>query len=127
MKRTKGKAATLSAAQALLKRRRVLVREIEAGAATRRGERDANVPDSAELAADDVVRDVGIAEIDRDAAELAAIDAALERLGKGTYGSCIDCGAAIAAERLAHSPEAARCIACQELEERKSELRIARL
>jgi uncharacterized protein (DUF302 family)/RNA polymerase-binding transcription factor DksA len=120
-------AAPRDAREALLLRRAALARELAAGKASRRGERDGNVPDSAELAADDVARDVGIAAIDRDAVELAAIDAALERLAKGTYGTCIDCRTAIAAERLAHEPEAARCVACQEREERTSELRIARL
>ena len=40
--------------------------------------------------------------------------AALERLDSGTYGTCIDCNAAIVEDRLAFRPEAARCLSCQE-------------
>jgi DnaK suppressor protein len=43
---------------------------------------------------------------------LAEIDAALGRLAAGSYGTCADCGAAIAAERLAARPAAATCISC---------------
>jgi RNA polymerase-binding protein DksA len=49
---------------------------------------------------------------DRARHELAAIDAALERLDRHTYGICTACGRRIAAERLTASPEADRCIDC---------------
>src|SRR6185503_9992245 len=119
--------APLDARSALSLRRAALVREIEAGAAKRGEPRDGNVPDSAELSADDVARDVTMAEIDRDAAELESIDAALERLDAGTYGRCIDCGTTIPRARLAQNPEAARCASCQRHSEQDSAPRIARL
>jgi DnaK suppressor protein len=50
---------------------------------------------------------------DREADELRAIDAALERIGDGSYGACSDCGAPIPEARLRVAPEAARCISCQ--------------
>jgi len=111
----------------LVARRAVLMREIEAGIAKRSAERDGNVPDTAEISADDVARDVSLAEIDRDVAEIEAIDAALERLDSGAYGRCIDCGAAIEPARLAKSPEVPRCMPCQQQKERKAATRIARL
>ena len=120
-------AAPLDARSALSARRTALVREIAAGAARRGEPRDGNVPDTAELAADDVARDVTIAEIDRDAAEIEAIDAALERLDAGTYGRCIDCGTTIPRGRLVQNPEAARCVACQQHSEQGSARRTARL
>jgi DnaK suppressor protein len=43
---------------------------------------------------------------------LAEIDAALGRLAAGSYGTCADCGATIAAERLAARPAATTCISC---------------
>jgi RNA polymerase-binding transcription factor DksA len=113
--------------QALGLRRAALAREIEAGVARRAGERDGNVPDTAETAAEDVARDVGLAEVDRDVAELEAIDAALERLDTGTYGRCLDCGAAIEPARLAKNPEVPRCVPCQQKKEQKAAARIARL
>lgn len=53
----------------------------------------------------------------RDIAEIAAIDAALERLQAGTFGQCLRCGEAISAGRLQAQPSAATCLACQELQE----------
>jgi DnaK suppressor protein len=44
--------------------------------------------------------------------ELAAIDAALERLDRHTYGVCVACGRRIDPGRLAAFPEADRCIDC---------------
>jgi uncharacterized protein (DUF302 family)/RNA polymerase-binding transcription factor DksA len=120
-------AAPVDARAALLRRREALTQEIQAGAAKRALERDGNVPDTGELAADAVIRDVAIAEVDRDAAELADIDAALERLGTGTYGRCIECGTTIASARLAEHPAAPRCISCQQRLEQRSAPRIARL
>jgi uncharacterized protein (DUF302 family) len=120
-------AAPADARTALLRRRAALAVEIHTGAEKRAADSDGNVPDAGELAADDVARDVAIAEVDRDAAEIAAIDAALERLDRGTYGRCIDCGTVIPPSRLAHAPEAARCLACQERVESSTARRIARL
>ena len=54
---------------------------------------------------------------EREMAELTAIDAALARLQAGTYGACTDCGTAIAPARLHATPEAARCLHCQEKQE----------
>jgi uncharacterized protein (DUF302 family)/RNA polymerase-binding transcription factor DksA len=120
-------AAPVDGRTALLRRRAALALEVQAGADKRAADRGGNVPDTAELAADDVARDVAMAEVDRDAAEIAAIDAALERLDKGTYGRCVDCGTAIAPARLAHTPGAARCLVCQQRREDSSAPRIARL
>ena len=51
---------------------------------------------------------------ERETAQLAAIDAALARMETGAYGECTDCGAHITAARLHATPEAARCVHCQE-------------
>ncbi|MBX9611518.1 MAG: TraR/DksA family transcriptional regulator [Burkholderiales bacterium] len=59
-------------------------------------------------------RELEFAIGEREAAELEAIDAALRRVEAGTYGDCVDCGARIAPARLQATPEAARCIHCQE-------------
>ncbi|WP_051293789.1 TraR/DksA family transcriptional regulator [Pseudoduganella violaceinigra] len=53
----------------------------------------------------------------RDAAEVAAIDAAMERLQSGAFGRCLRCGAAISAGRMQANPSAATCLACQQLQE----------
>jgi len=59
-------------------------------------------------------RDLEFAINEHEIAELAAMDEALARLSAGTYGRCVDCDATIAEARLSVTPEAARCINCQE-------------
>ncbi|GAB3350334.1 TraR/DksA C4-type zinc finger protein [Modestobacter lapidis] len=43
---------------------------------------------------------------------LEEIDAALDRISEGTYGSCGQCGRAIPIERLQLRPYADNCVAC---------------
>ncbi len=50
---------------------------------------------------------------EHETAELAAIEAALERIALGQYGQCQDCGVAIPEERLNAYPVALRCLSCQ--------------
>jgi DnaK suppressor protein len=49
--------------------------------------------------------------------ELRLIESALDRINKGEYGICIDCGEPISERRLETFPYAARCIVCQEAHE----------
>jgi DnaK suppressor protein len=46
------------------------------------------------------------------------IDAALERLEAGTYGTCVHCGETVQKGRLHAVPWARHCIDCQELQDR---------
>jgi RNA polymerase-binding protein DksA len=50
---------------------------------------------------------------------LHEIDAALERIEAGTYGTCTRCGKKIDEERLEAMPYATLCIDCKRLEERR--------
>lgn len=45
-------------------------------------------------------------------AELRAIEAALDRIARGTFGICVRCGGEISRERLAAVPHAALCERC---------------
>lgn len=72
--------------------------------------------DEAEVRREDEVRS---AEEDRDEGELREVEAALARLDAGQYGICIDCDEAIPLARLQARPSAARCVACQELAEKR--------
>ena len=47
---------------------------------------------------------------------LAEIDAALERIDAGTYGTCANCGRTIPPERLEALPRATLCIDCKRRE-----------
>ena len=66
----------------------------------------------------DAEREVDFARTDRDAVALAEIDQALLRLASGNYGLCTTCGDEIALPRLQLSPQAARCLTCEALQER---------
>lgn len=61
-----------------------------------------------------LIVDVNLAEVERDADELRRIDGALLRLAAGTYGQCIDCDQPIPLARLEAEPTAARDVQCQE-------------
>ncbi|HEU0305301.1 MAG TPA: TraR/DksA C4-type zinc finger protein [Gaiellaceae bacterium] len=49
---------------------------------------------------------------------LAAIDEALVRLDRETYGNCVTCGRPIGDDRLRAIPYATQCIDCRRREER---------
>ena len=82
----------------------------------------------------DLFRDSGLtgdgalaeAEFERDVAgagqvraALTAIVAAEQRLAKGEYGLCEDCGDTIGFARLEAQPAASRCVRCQEAQEKR--------
>lgn len=56
---------------------------------------------------------------------LADVEAALEAMQKGSYGTCLECGEPIAARRLQAIPWASHCIRCQEMLERRNHMRVA--
>jgi len=63
---------------------------------------------SVERSNDDVVR-----QLDAEGREeLRLIEAALERIGDGEYGRCLECGREINTGRLKAIPYAERCIDC---------------
>lgn len=66
-----------------------------------------------------------IDELERER-ELRMVDAALQRIAEGSYGVCVDCGGAIARERLEVLPEAARCITCQRVADSRARWRSSR-
>lgn len=55
---------------------------------------------------------------EHETAELAALDAALDRLAQGLYGQCQDCGVDIPEARLNAYPMALRCVNCQDAVEK---------
>ncbi len=56
--------------------------------------------------------EVAAALTDREQRELDAVAAALQRLARGEYGRCTDCGADIPFDRLKVEPWAERCVPC---------------
>ena len=62
--------------------------------------------------------DMGFLHRERLTARLKRLTRALERLARGQYGVCEECGRPIEAARLAAMPEATVCRDCQEQRER---------
>ena len=62
--------------------------------------------------------ELAIAETDRDARELAAVEQALSRLDDPGFGVCADCGVRIGWDRLLTCPHAVRCVKCEAAHER---------
>jgi RNA polymerase-binding protein DksA len=70
-------------------------------------------PDRADLAQDYFLQDRQTALRDRLEGTLEQVEDALERINKGIYGKCKDCGKDISVERLHALPYAELCIECK--------------
>ena len=75
--------------------------------------------DSGDESMASALADFNITIADRQVHGLRDIEAALQRVKDGEYGTCIDCGDEIAFTRLQAYPTAKRCIVCQEKRERQ--------
>ncbi len=51
--------------------------------------------------------------IERMVVELRSVEDALTRLDEGTYGTCVNCGQPIPAERLEFRPNSTFCVDCK--------------
>lgn len=76
-----------------------------------------SVTDTKDLAFRAWVNSIHEAGYQREAEEIDAVRAACERIEKGRYGSCEDCGKPIPEARLGAWPAARRCHACQSRQE----------
>lgn len=79
---------------------------------------DENFDDSVDRANNSFNRELMFLLSDNEREVLIRIDEALERLDRGSYGSCTYCSATISLARLKALPWARFCIECQESEER---------
>jgi RNA polymerase-binding protein DksA len=76
-------------------------------------EQSAGPGDEADLSVMDTSADYFLRLADNERREMLEIEAALERIHRGTYGLCENCGNPIAAERLRKLPTARLDIDCQ--------------
>lgn len=119
----------LESLSAALRQRRAQVGSVVQDRLHRHGlveHEDAALPNRREETDDDAAADTAarmdIAAVARDAEELAVLESALKRLSEGEYGICIECGEAIARERLFANPAATRCAECQQFAERTARI-----
>lgn len=76
------------------------------------------IRDSLDAASVVTMAEIRLADTRREEQEIRDINAALNRMHRGTYGLCSNCGEPIPEDRLRAYPTATRCRECQELKER---------
>jgi len=96
-------------------RRRELMSEVQGKIRDVRTDnmKDREVLDQGESSEVDIQEDIEFALIQMKSETLNKIDAAIRRLGEGTYGDCFECGDEIAEPRLRALPFAVRCKDCE--------------
>ena len=67
----------------------------------------------ADVSSDNASHEIGLRQLSEDGDVLALIEDAFERLSKGEYGKCQDCGEMISEARLKVRPYAVFCIKCK--------------
>jgi len=75
--------------------------------------------DEADQAREECSRDLSLLLTARNKQKLQALEEALEKLEKGTYGICEECDEPIGAGRLKAMPLAKLCVACQSIMEKE--------
>src|SRR5579862_2660993 len=73
--------------------------------------------DLADKAANSYTKEFLFGQTNTDRATLNLIDAALERIRRGTYGTCVHCEAELQQKRIEAVPWARHCTICQEKQE----------
>jgi DnaK suppressor protein len=74
----------------------------------------------ADIGSENYEQEFRIGLVENEEEELREIEAALERIEDGTYGTCEGCGKSVAKTRLKAIPFARLCISCQREEETQS-------
>ena len=97
----------------LLRLRAELFREVSESYATCRELGQDGVPDIGDMSANAYSRDVLFNLSEAQRRQILDIDAALERIAKGEYGTCMRCGEEIAPRRLEVRPFSRYCIECK--------------
>ncbi len=102
----------------LLERRESLFRQVtEAEMSSRERDLEAT-QDPADMAANAYTKELLISMSANDRKLLVLIDEALERVEKGEYGDCINCGEPVQEKRLDAVPWTRYCLKCQDMQER---------
>ena len=71
----------------------------------------------ADLGSDAFEQTLSLALLENEMSAIREIDAALERMDKGTYGACEECASPIDKARLRALPQASLCRRCKSIEE----------
>ncbi|OGG94114.1 MAG: RNA polymerase-binding protein DksA [Candidatus Lambdaproteobacteria bacterium RIFOXYD12_FULL_49_8] len=84
---------------------------------------DLEFPDPADRATYEFERNTTLRIRDRERKLTKKVRQAIERLDKGAYNECEECGDAIGKKRLDARPVTTLCIACKEVQEQQEHIR----
>ena len=102
---------------ALLRRRRQLATVVRSNQ-EQLAESQRNYADVGDRASEGFEDELAAGLLSIESGQLDEIESALQRIDKGTYGLCADCGKPIPRKRLEILPFARRCLACEGNKER---------
>jgi DnaK suppressor protein len=93
--------------------------QMEDNALNKDHSRTTSMPTSmAELGSDNFNQELTLSLLGGEKDALNQIDAAIERIGDGSYGQCETCGGKIPKPRLEAIPYAAQCVRCASRQEK---------
>lgn len=102
----------------LLKKRQDLMRAYAISKGDSQAELDNGTEDYVDYAVNSYAREFLLSLTELDRKHLLLVEEALNRIDRGEYGYCQQCGEDIAPKRLEVQPWARHCVSCQELEEK---------
>jgi DnaK suppressor protein len=102
----------------LLKKRQDLMRAYEISKGDSQAELDNGTEDYVDYAVNSYAREFLLSLTELDRKHLLLVEEALNRIDRGEYGYCQQCGEDVAPKRLEVQPWARHCVRCQELEEK---------
>jgi DnaK suppressor protein len=104
--------------QRLLSKREELVNDLAKNREVTEETVDESAQDMVDRATSAYTREFAYTLSETDIKMLTLIDEALERLGHGAYGTCLNCSQPLEEKRLEAVPWARFCLDCQELQDR---------
>jgi DnaK suppressor protein len=102
----------------LLEMKRALTKGVKTNEANGKEGAVDEVKDLADQASDSYDRELAFGLSEAERSRLREVDDALDRIGKGKYGTCDNCGKPISSSRLKALPFARLCVDCKAKEER---------
>ncbi len=102
----------------LLKKRQELMRAYAISKGDSQAELDNGTEDYVDYAVNSYAREFLLSLTELDRKHLLLVEEALNRIDRGEYGYCQQCGEDINVKRLEVQPWARHCVRCQELEEK---------
>ena len=99
-------------------RRQYLLREVKQRLKEIRNSGKDRLSDAADIASNMVEDEIVMSIAQGEAKEIEQIDSALNKIKKGKYGNCENCGKGINKQRIMAIPFVSLCIKCKEEEER---------